>query len=609
MAIRNAKGYTFRPKGLSDALDGSDAFPGAMSVLSNIIPSNDTDGLWEPRPAAVKLSSFGGFSSPGFVSASLVVGNLEYGMVASALNSGKDQPYVYNLLTGLFLTVSGITSGNVPTSPATSGEWTPPIMALVGTRVVVTHPGFPGGAVKFGWFDISSFSATISVTTNSTTTITSATSLLQAGVQPGQTVTKADVPAGTTIVSIASNGLSAVLSAAATGSTTSNATFAGGTPAAPLWGAGDTNIANLPSVPVAVAQFNGRAYFACDGAVLWSDSLLPCNRTNANQAVTFGNGLPVTALGSLPLSSPLTGGIIQAVIAFQGVAAMQQITGDQATSNLAVNQMNVATGTLAPLSITPTNFGLAFMSPEGLRIVDYTARVSDPIGDSGRGVTVPFINAVQPSRICAAATADALRITVQNGGATGSPFEEYWLDMTRKVWTGPHTFPASLIEPWGNSFVVHPEGVPGTIFRSDAYATSTSTFTENGTALSWKMQTCLLPDNQSVSMNALIESTITMAVPAGYSLTVSALNEEYTALDTVVVSTSGTLSVWNAFNWGQANWTGNSTFLRQYIVPWSKPLVYKQAFESLIGTSVFGLKIGNSYFKFQELGYMNQWLS
>ena len=605
MALRRSQAITFKPKGLSDTVDATDAFAGAMTTLQNLIPANDTPNSFVPRPGAVSLSSFASFSSPGFVSASLVVGNLEYGMVASALNTGKDQPYVYNLLTNTFLTVNGITAANTPTSPASTGAWTPPIMAVVGTRIVVTHPGFPGGQYKFGWFDISSFSYTGSTTTNGTTTITSATNLITAGVQPGQTVTKADVPAGTTIVSIATNGLSAVMSAAATGSTSSSTTIAGGTATTPLWGAGDTNINNLPSVPVAVTQFNGRAYFACGSGVVYSDSLLPCNRTNATQALTFNNGLTVTALGALPLASPITGGIIQAIIAFQGVSALQQITGDQATSNLSVNVLNVSTGTLSPLSITNTNFGLAFMSPDGMRIVEFNANVSDPIGHTGDGVTLPFIYAVQPSRICAAATADVIRISTQNS-LHNNAYEEYWFDISLKVWTGPHTFPASLIQPWQNTFIMHPQGLSAGIWRSDAVPNSTTSYTENSIALSFTYQTSLMPDNAEMCENSMIETALALSLPGGYNLTVSTLDEYQNIIQTASLMVTGSATLWGGFNWGGADWSANAGTFRQYRVAWPAPIVFKQASLKMSGSCVAGVKLGNSYFRYEKLGYLLQ---
>lgn len=607
MALRNSTPYTFKPTGVSDTADATNAFPGAMQSLMNLIPSADTDKAWVPRPAAVQVSDFSGFSSPGFVSAAMVVGNIEYGMVVSARNAGKDEPYAYNILTGNFLTVTGITAANTPTSPASSGAWTPPIMAVVGTRIVVTHPGFAGGAIKFGWFDISNFGATGTTTSNGTTTLTSSSNLLQAGVQPGQTITKADVPLGTTVVSIASNGLSVIMSASATGGGTASTTvFAGGTPASPLWAAGDTNINNLPAVPVSVAQFNGRAYYAVLNGVVFSDSLQACNVTNASQALTFANGLATTALGALPLSSPITGGIVQSIIAFQGTTAMQQITGDQATTNLAVNLMNVATGTLAPLSITPTNFGLAFVSPDGMRVVGFDGVVSDPIGDHGTGVTVAFIYAVQPSRICASSNADAIRISVQNGKAAQQPFQEYWFDITRKIWSGPHSFPASLIQTWNNSFIVHPVGIPGTIWKSDATVSSSSSYVENGVQLSFTYLTSLMPDNQQMAENAMVETTVAAALPGGYTLIVSALDESGSVFSSSSIVTTGSTTIWGAFLWGGAVWGGSSNGLKQYRIPWAAPLVFKQASFMLTGNSSGGVKLANNYFKFEKLGYLLQ---
>lgn len=607
MGLRNSKPITFRPKGLSDAVDGSNAFAGAMQSLANLIPANDTANCWVPRPAAIKVSSFAGFTTPGFVSAALVVGNIEYGMVASGANAGKDQPYAYNLATGAFETITGVTAANVPTSPATSGAWTPPIMALIGTRIIVTHPGFPGGAVKFGWFDVSNFSTTVSVTIASgSPNFTSATNMLQAGLQPGQMITNGGTLIGLSVASIAADGLSGVASGNFTSTGTFTFGFIGGTPTSPLWAAGDTNINNLPAVPVSVAQFNGRAYYAVGNGVVFSDSLEPCNVTNASQAIVFGNGLPVTALGALPLSSPITGGIVQAIIAFQGISAMQQITGDPATSNLTVNLLNVATGTLAPLSIISTNFGLAFISPDGMRIIEFNGQVSDPIGNHGSGVTVPFIYAVQPSRICAAATADVIRISVQNGFLSTQPNQEYWFDIALKVWSGPHSFPASLIQPWQNTFVEHPIGLPGTIWRSDAIPSSTTTYTENAVALSFSYQTVLMPDNQDMAENGMVETAIMAALPSGYNLTISATNETGAVLDVASVIITGAVSIWGVFVWGAAAWTGNLTSIRQYRVPWHQPLVFKQAYLSLAGASSAGVKLGNNYFRIEQLGYLLQ---
>jgi hypothetical protein len=593
---------TFRPRGLSDAVDGTNAFDGAMSQLVNLIPDPSTNYLWVPRPAAAQTTAFAGFTTPGMVSAELVVGNIAYGMISTGRNAGHDEPFAYNLATNTFLTVGGVLAANTPTSPAATGDWSPPIMCLVGTRVVVTHPGFPGGATKFGWFDISGYSFSESCTTNATTTLTtSATSFLTAGVQPGHEIVKSDVPTGTTVVSIASNGLSLVMSVAATGSSAGTTTFTGGTTTAPLWGAGDCNLNPLPSVPVSVTQFNGRAYFACGNGVAWSDSLLPCNRTNASQATTFGNGLAVTALAGLPLSSPLTGGIIQAVIAFQGVGAMQQITGDQSTQNLQVNELNVATGTLAPLSITPWNQGLAFISPDGLRNIDFTATVSDPIGSSGDGVAVPFIYASHPSRICAAATADVIRFSVANGYVSTVPAQEYWYHIKREVWSGPHSFPMSQIQPWGNTFVGAPIGVTGALFQSDAQPSSTSGYVENGAQMTWAFTPVLLPDSSEGSTFFLKQTSLTLAMASGQQVAVSCSDDTGATLDSVMISEQGTGSVWGAFNWGAAVWGASISQPYQRRAAWANTNVAKQFKVLASGFSAAGTRIGNVYLSYQAI--------
>jgi hypothetical protein len=607
MPIRDAGILTVRPAGVSDALDGTNAFPGAMTRLANLVPDPTTDGMWVCRPAAVRLTQFAGFTTPGFVSALLVVGDVAYGLIASGRNAGKDEPFAYDLVNNVFLPVAGVTAGACPASPATTGAWTPPIMAQVGTRIVVTHPGFPGGAVKFGWFDISGFSSTslTGTTTSGSNQLTAMpSSPLAAGVQPGHTISGAGIPAGATVVSCTATTIT--MSANATASAAGVAlTIAGGTPAAPLWGAGDCQGAPLPSPPTAVAAYNGRAWFACGASLAFSDALLAATRTNATQALTPSNGLPVTALGALPLSAAMTGGIVQSLIAFQGGSAMQQVTGDQATADLRLDAMNVATGTEAPLSVRPTTKGLAFVSPSGLRVVDFTAKVSDPIGASGAGVTTPLIYALVPSRVCAAFNADVFRVTTQDAQVTGQPVEEFWLDAKRGTWSGPHSFPADQIQPWRAGFVLAPRGVTGSLWRSDAVPATGSSYTENGVDLTWTYQTVLSPDNGQGGMNAVVETALTLALPAEVDVTVIASDENGDTLDQVSLGGDGAgSSTWGGFAWGAGTWGGGAARPRERRVPWAHPVVFKQMRFQATGYASGAVKVGNLYVSVQPLNYM-----
>jgi hypothetical protein len=686
MPLRNGRPITFRAAGLSDAVDGTNAFPGAMKQLVNLIPDPSTDKVWVPRPAAVQKCNYSTLSTPGFVSSLLVVGDTAVGTVASARNPGYDEPFAYNLLTGMFLPIAGILPGNVPLSPPSSGAWTPPIIAQVGSRVMLTHPGFPGGAVKIGWFDISgakittfgsiaidsrvitgfpnilgvqpgmtitgpyilpgntvvstaAYVNTCNVTSNSNNQLTGVQNL--AGLALGQTISTnptLGIPAGTVVISIDIRNETVSMSNAATHSATGLVTFtgasitmaqpaignqplapltiAGGTRIAPLWGAGDTNPNPLPSQPVGVAQFNGRAYFACgtDG-IVFSDSLLPCQVSNTNgvQALTTNDGLAVTALGPLMEFSALTGGIVQGLIAFEGVAKMQQITGDPTTGNLSMNALPVATGTLSPLSIVPCELGLAFMSPQGLRIINFAGQVEAPIGDRGAGVAAPFVAALVPARICAAASSGIIRISVASGLVGGQPTQEFWYDLARKSWSGPHSFAASLIQAWGASFLMAPVNVTASLWQSDPRPNNTSVYVENGSAMTWAWQTCLQPDNAAMAMNTVVTMSFAMGfAPLTDPVTIQALDENGNqitgangtiAAQTTISNTDGSATNWGQFNWNQADWGGAGFALKERSVSWPCELVFKQMSILATGISSYPTRIGNLYARVQPLGY------
>lgn len=685
MPLRRGKPLRFQPTTVCDALDGTNGPSGAMQVLTNLIPDPATDKVWVPRPGAQKVFNGTGIMNPAIPTGLLVVGNTAYGTIPSARNPGYDEPFAVNLLTGALITVNGINAGNVPASPPIIGDWTPPILAQVAGRVIVTHPGFPGGAIKFGWFDVSGFSvSTPGNTTNGSAVLTGNPAILE--IQPGMEIAGVGIPVPNTVISTAAfvldttvtsnsnatlNGIASTAGIAvgqavsenptlgiasgttvasvvgahsvtitpnATASATGAVTFNGatitmannatasnsqetivvsaGSTLSPLWGAGDTNINNLPSVPVGIAQFNGRAYYALGlNGIVYSDSGIPCQVSNnaVVQALTTDDGLAVTAIGPLMEYSALTGGIVQGIIAFEGASKMQQITGDQTTNNLSMNALPVATGTLAPLSVQPCELGLAFLSPQGLRIVDFSGRISPPIGDAGKGITVPFIYAINPSRMALAANADVIRMTVKNGQVEGQPNQEWWFDITRKVWSGPHTFPAALIQPWGDTFLLVGAGIPAALWQSDPQPNLESSFTENGVAMTWVFQTSLQPDNGELAMNSLVDMTIALAL-APEPTVITAYDEN----DSIITGEGGTLSaqitlasvgifsLWGSFKWGEAPWYGPNSPLQQRSIDWPFPPVFKQMSIGITSASSNFQRVGNLYMRYQILSYRLQ---
>ena len=536
MSLRNARPVRFSPHTLSDSLDATDDAAGVMAVLQNLIPDPTTENLWTCRPAHVLQTPFDTFANPSAVSVCKVTGSLVYGLVASTRNPGRDEPFCFNLATGGFVVVAGVTGANVPATQPVVGDWIPPTMDLCGVNMVVTHPGFDGVTNFFGWFDTT-------------------------------------------------------------------------TPGAPVWYAGNTTgLITLTTVPSWVAQFNGRAYFGVNPtsgqpSAVFTDPLT-LNVTNANQALTFGDNIPLTAAKGLPLSNQL-GGVIQALLVFKGASNIQQVTGDPTQSNLAINSLNVATGTLAPRTIVASPLGVLFMAPDGLRYIDFDARVSPPIGVAGAGINLPFIAPLYPSRACAACTAEVVRISVYNSHVAGGPLQDFWYDLVREVWSGPHTFPASNLDIYQNNFVATSPTVTG-LFTGAVVPTPTSVAVENGAAMTWVWQTAMLPDNETMAMSEIAEMQLkTSAVSGTPTMTVTAQDENGVAYNsTTYTFTVGAPSLWGGFNWGAGLWGGSVLALSAHRVDFSAPVVYNRLAVSVTGQSAIGFRIGDMFIRERALGYL-----
>lgn len=536
MSIRKATPLTLSPSGVSDTLDSTNNFAGAMAALSNLIPDPSTKNLWQCRPAAAKLTSFGGFTSPGVISCLEVFGSIAYGMIASNRFPGHDEPFAYNLTNNTFIAISGVTSSNTPATQPSTGAWTPPSIALQGGNLLITHPGFNfGGGFAFGVLNITNL-ASVSWTAQNTTT---------------------------------------------------NA---------------------LPALPQWVSVFNGRAWFLVNPATAipgaYFTDVLSLNITNANQVITFDDNEVLNAAGGLGLFNQL-GGVVQSLIVFKNTANVFQITGDAALSNLSRNSLNVATGTAAPNTVTPTPQGLAFLAPDGLRIIDFNARVSPPIGVDGDGINVPFVYSVQPTRAQASSNQNVLRVSVQNGLAANSPNQDWWFDLSRRKWSGPHTFPAAMISAWNNTFIIAPITAVASLWQSDVVQSLTSTFVENGQQLTWTYLTSMLPDPQQMSYFAMVETTLNLQLVSGQgAVSVQALDQNSSVLGSVIVAPSAAGTIWGQFNWGQALWGGAQFALFPRALEWASPLVFRRLQLQASGNSIFGFKVGDTFLRYQKLGYM-----
>ena len=713
MALRNAKDIVFTPTGLTDSLDGTNAPSGSMRMLQNLVPSYGTAGVYTPRPAGTVAIQFAGTlletesgsiittesgvdilaSSPlpgsdanSIISALIVIGTRAYGWVSSSTTyAGKDQPFCYDLVAEAFIPLTGVTAALLPSTLASTGDWSPPVVcAVTNSLILFLHAGYAGGSGPyFGWLDISGYSQSVlgnatsgsNVLTGIVTTQGTSAPILQ-GVQPGQLVTGAGIPAGTYVVSCANgtfslnttgnvNGTTSITSVAsttgviagmsvsgpaflagtyvtnvsgttvtinqaaittATGSAinfsgggtitlSANATatannvslsVTGGTFAAPLWGAGNTNTNPLSQVPLACAGFNGRGYYGVGPYLVYSDVLKPLQVSLASQALVIGDNTSITAITSVPLTSQLTGGIQQSLTVFKGAASLTQITGDAATSNLAQNTIQGSVGTLAPNSLASTPYGTAFIAADGLRLLGLTGTLSEPIGSNGSGVCVPFLNALYPSRMCADYAEDVYRVTVQNAAAPGEPIYEYWFNFQNQQWTGPHTCAMRMIAAYasGAAFLGAPWAQNGVCWESGVLPVSSSVYVENGQQLTWTYQTSLLPDNHEGSYNKVMQTNIGLAIYASDVLLVSAIDDKGATLAAVNVSGfSGAPSYWGTGVWGTALWGAAAPYLRELPVKWPLPLIFRQVSVSVSAASNGGQQIGNIYAKVQPVGW------
>jgi len=531
MALRKAQPILWDPVGVSDAVDATNVFKGAMSALRDLVPDPSTSRIFVPRPAATQITDFttSGIADPGFISALKVVGDIAYGMIATSSPAGKDVPFVYDLAAGSFVTISGITAGNTPNSAPATGTWIPPTIAVIGTKVVITHQGFTAGA-PIGIIDVT-------------------------------------------------------------------------TPASPSWTNINTSPTALPAKPIAVASFSGRAWYAGGNVVYFSDILLPDTITNASQSVTIGDDSNVTGFGTIPLSS-LAGGSVESLMVFKP-KTINQITGDIALSNLRNAEISTGIGTLSPLSIVSSPYGLLFISQHGLRNISQGGEISPVIGADGQGVSVPFINSVEPSRIVAGFSVNTYRVTTQNQFIPTIPYQDWWYNTDLKAWTGPHSFPASLVQPWEGTFVITPQGINASLWQSDIVPLDTSAYIENGNQLEFGYATVPMPLNSRMSQNAVIEASIGLQFSkVGGTVNFYAQDENTLLLDTASKSIVVSAAIWGTSPWGTGNWGGDVTNYQQVRIPWTKPIVFNQAVFGATGNAVSGFKIGTLSLRYQMLGYM-----
>lgn len=562
MAILNSQPMQFCPGmgGLVDAFDSTKKFPGACTQLANLIHDQVNPEFVVSRPGNLILADFvaAGFNTPTFISVQVAAGNHIFGMVTTQRNPGFDEPFFYSTTTGLFVTVGTVTGANTPASQLTNGvDWTPPTLAIVGTMVVITHPGFTI-ALNNGYYGIID--------------ITSIT--------------------------------------------------------APVWRSENTTTNQLLSIPVAVANFNNRAWFAGSANTtggtasysnwVWYTDILtnPLTMTNASQALVIGDTSNINALAGLP-NQTTSSGIIQSLTVFKQTQ-IWQITGDTTQANLSLNYLSLNIGTLMPRSIVQVPFGLYFISSGGPYMINLLGAVLPLVNgqsDTEPDIQVPFQNAVTPTRWCAAYNSQIYRVcgpTVINGVQS---VNDYWFDEHKRRWNGPHSFAYDCASASGTLFVLSSYLQPGKLIQSSPVPSSGFPNTDLGKSITFTLQSSTFPKVGDMLTKMVCESQGEFASINGSQVfNLIASDERGRSIGNATINTGVAVPIWGnpALLWGTppvgtgSLWTQS---IQQYIpftypIPWAAPLVFEKMQLGITGTIASNLGIGTFMARYQKTGYM-----
>lgn len=526
----------FTARGLVDAFDSTDKFPGACLALSNLLFDQSNPEIMVSRPGVAQLASFFGYTSTaGVVSVQTTIAGVTYGMIGTQkypLN--KDEPFAFDHASGTFLSLGSVVGSFLPTTQSLTGAWTPPTIANVGVFMIVTHPGFDGVTRMFGWFDLTN-------------------------------------------------------------------------PAAPVWRAGDTSTNGLPSKPVAVANFNNRAYFACKNTTPFTD-VLTLGRASASQILTLGDISDITALSGLPIQTT-SSGVVQSLLAFKAFQ-IWQITGDLAPMTLAQNFISLTTGCVAPRSIAQSPLGTYFAASQGPMIIDQFGilkTLTHSAQENESDVQAGWQAATVPSRMAGGYSGSIYRLSMQTVIRGMSQVNDYWFDENKRRWNGPHTFPYDCVSQRENYFVIVSNTKPGRLLKSEAMPSMSSVYNDLGSAITTTLQSSTFPKTGHMSMKQVVESTQELASGgsvAAYAIT--ALDDLGNTLNSVNVFISpGAGALWGTGMWGSFSWASPTNIPTTYNIPWTAPLVFKKMAIQLQAQASASVSQGTFMARYRDVGYPN----
>lgn len=382
-------------------------------------------------------------------------------------------------------------------------------------------------------------------------------------------------------------------------------------PASPAWSGGNTTTNALPSIPLWVVQFFGRAYFGLGNKVYFTDSLsLAISNPNFAAVLTVDDTSDILGACGLPVANT-TGGILQSIVLFKQ-NSIHQISGDIALTNLplSLNKLASNVGCVMPRTIQSTPIGIIFISTDGPRIVTASSEVVYlKSGDAvSPDIVYPFTNATYPSRACAVYNNGIYRVcfdgafSVWDSSYTSG---DYWFDLIFGRWNGPHTFPYHCATAVNGVFYLMSNIYPGVMFTSTAIPSSTSVYEDSGMAYNCGLVSTAIA-GAAMTMSAIPESTIELCGSAiGVSYYISIYDDQNNPLSPATISLSNVNPLWGANRWAMFSWRSSIPTSHTYTIPWVNVAVTKKVILSVVVAAAENVSIKEAMFRFQILGYTN----
>ncbi len=372
-------------------------------------------------------------------------------------------------------------------------------------------------------------------------------------------------------------------------------------PSAPAWSTSNTATNALPSVPTSVANYNNRAWFACGNLAYYSDALQPAVMSTGTQSLTIGDSTPIVGQNGLPMQT-VSSGMTAALILFKA-NQVWMATGDSSTNNLSLQFLSLTIGCQSPRSIAQTPIGVIFIGQDAPYIVLQSAIITELHHPSSAvaDLCLPFLNAQVPSRVAAAFAGNIYRVCVQtllNGSVSTN---DYWFDLRRMRWSGPHTFVYDCASQYDDSFILSGASYGAALFVSS----STSTiYTDNSASYGTQLQTTNVTVGDTSQFKQIVESTMDfMSGGQGNSFALTAKSGTGLSLATAYVYSSGQGSLWGYVTWGNFLWSSTNVSPYRYDIYWNQPIVSDRISFLVTTYAASPMIVGKLRAKYQVCGY------